>query len=31
MIDSTLMSTILRCEQVISPTGRDGVIDIAAL
>ena len=31
MIDSTLMLTILPCERVISPTGRNGVMDIGAL
>ena len=31
MIDSTLMLTILPCERVISYTGKNGVMNIAAL
>ena len=31
MIDSTWMSTILRCERVISPTWKDGVMNMTAL
>ena len=31
MIDSTFMLMILQCERVISHTGKDGVMNVAAL